>query len=338
MFSFLKKDDSNASLNESKENEENMPEQFDQLSKEVEALKNQLSEALENQRISSPSTSQNTNTGIVNAVSEVKLTQFYETDPELWFVIVESHFEARKISSNKSKYLHTVANLSSKVALQVKDLLMSQFTDDKYEKLKRELISIFSESATTKFEKLISNEPLGDMKPSQALHKMKSFASSGVGEDFIKNLWMKKLPSTTRTVLAAPKDKLDDLAVLADRMWEVSDRAVISSVTEKSSLEKTLGTIQQQLERITNRLNAIESRGRQTQRDTTPHRQRSQSRSTNRGEKNEDKVHAGITEKWASKQRSVANPARLKQTQKTNMYGIGTGSNTKYIFQTPVYP
>lgn len=114
----------------------------EELSKEIESLKIQLNEALSIGAQQSSEQSNASTASQITSISEVKFTQFYENDPELWFVIVESHFEARKITSNKSKYLHTVSNLSSRVALQVRELLLEPFSDEKYDKLKQRLISI----------------------------------------------------------------------------------------------------------------------------------------------------------------------------------------------------
>lgn len=259
---------------------------FNQLKADFDALKLQLENARQtNSSGQSNANDTNTNT-VINAVSEVKLTPFYENDPELWFVLVESQFAARQITADKTKYFHTVSHLSSSVAMRVKDMLMTDYEAGKYTKLKTELISIFSESATEKFEKLISSEPLGDMKPSMALHKIKTLAVGNVGDDFIKKLWLKKLPHTTRSVLAASKDGLDDLAKMADSMWEVSDKTAISSVSHSSPLEKTLQAMQQQLEKLSKRVYSVDER--HSRRDSTPHRQRSRSKSKNDTER-EDK-------------------------------------------------
>ncbi|XP_036340653.1 uncharacterized protein LOC118750021 [Rhagoletis pomonella] len=290
----------------------------EELSKEIESLKIQLNEALAFGTQQSAEQSNASAASQITSISEVKFTQFYENDPELWFVIVESHFEARKITSNKSQYLHTVANLSSKAALQVRELLLQPFSDEKYDKLKQQLISIYSESATIKFEKLISNEPLGDMKPSQALHNIKSLASKDVGDDFIKNLWMKKLPQTTRTVLVASKDRPNDLAQIADRMWEVSDKVCISSVEQTPPLEKTLEVIQQKLDKLSVRLNAIETQTRPTRRETTPHRQRGRSSSAKRYEKerNADNDLCWYHQKLGERAKKCRSPCSLNLKQK----------------------
>lgn len=252
---------------------------FNQLKADFDALKVQLETARQQQ---GSTNAQNENNGqatntVINAVTEVKLTPFFESDPELWFVLVESQFAARQITSDKTKYFHTVSHLTSSVASRIKDKLIPPYENGKYESLKKELIAIFSESATEKFEKLISSEPLGDMKPSQALHKIRALAAGTVTDDFVKKLWLKRLPHTTRSVLAASNDTLDALAKMADSMWEVSDRSAISSVSQGNSLEKTLQLIQQQIEKLSNRVNSGDER--KSRRDATPHYQRNRSKS-----------------------------------------------------------
>lgn len=181
-----------------------------------------------------------------------------------------------------------VAHLSSTVAQQVKDVISSSFAEGKFEELRKALTTIYAETATEKFEKLISNEPLGDIKPSLALSKIKSLAANTVNEDFIKKLWMKRLPQTIKAVLSASNDPLDNLAKMADSMWEVTDKSSISSISHGNSLEKTLQTIQQQLEKVSKRLNAMESQQHKSRRDATPHRERNRSKSKNGAERDDN--------------------------------------------------
>lgn len=275
---------SNASNFQPEETSEKMPgtdDQISELAKQIESLKSQLEESMQRGAGSQSGSA-------VNAVTEVKLVPFYENDPDLWFKIIEATFEARKITSERSRYFHVVSQLSSTVAQQIKDVISSAYSEGKYDELKKSLTTIYAETATEKFEKLISSEPLGDMKPSSALHKIKGLASDTVKEDFIKKLWLKRLPQTIKAVLSASSDPLDNLAKMADSMWEVSDKGSISSISQGNSLEKTFKSFQQQLENITKRLNAMDSQNRSSRRDTTPHRERSHSRNNKRNEREGD--------------------------------------------------
>lgn len=257
---------------------------FTALQNELADLKTKLDER------QSTSSSENAPT-TVHAVAEIKLSPFIETDPELWFAITESHFTSRQITSDKTKYHHLVAHLPSSVAQRLKDIIMAQYENGQYDKLKKEIITIYAESATAKFEKLISNEPLGDMKPSQALHKIKSLAAGAMQDDFVKKLWLKRLPQTTRTVLAASSDSLENLAKMADSMWEVSEHSNISSISQVSSVEKTLQSLQQQIERLSKH---VFSSDRKTRRDTTPHQQRNSTRSKSNKSAHEKESDDGV--------------------------------------------
>lgn len=304
MFSFLSKSSDGTTLSESdeKENESNesssstMPGNDDNsqlitdLTQQLATLKQQL-DVVQQQNNSSSSSA----TNVVNAVTEVKLTAFYENDPELWFSIIEAQFESRKITSERSKYFHVVSHLSSSIAQQVKNVISTGFADGKFEQLKQALITTYAETATEKFEKLISNESLGDMKPSLALNKIKALASNTVTEDFIKKLWLKRLPQSIKQVLSASSDPLDNLSQMADKMWEVTDRGTICGVEKGNSLDKTLQSIQQQLQKMANRLNAIEN-NRTSRRDSTPHRSRNRSQSSKRTNDTNDKSEGDATD------------------------------------------
>lgn len=261
---------------------------FNKLQSEFNALKQQMEE----NRNGSTSSSSALPTNAISAVSEVKLSPFLEADPELWFVITEAHFTARQITSDKTRYFHTVSHLPGSVAMRVKDVIIAPYENGNYDKLKKELIAIFSESATEKFERLISNEPLGDMKPSQALHKIKALAAGSVQDDFMKKLWLKRLSNTTRTVLAASSDSLDNLAKMADSMWEVSDRSSISSIGHVNTLEKSLQALQDQMNRLSKHV--LSSDDRKSRRDSTPHNQQNRTRSKSNKNAKENESDEGV--------------------------------------------
>lgn len=287
LTSFLSKSDSNSDQiheipdDSDFDSNEMATEQIDNLTTQLAALQQKL-EAVE-QNSGGPSTS-----AVVNAVTEVKLTAFYENDPELWFSVVEAQFESRKITSERSKYFHVVAHLSGSTAQQVKSVIATGYEEGKFQQLKDKLIAIYSETATEKFEKLISSEPLGDMKPSLALNKIKALGEGRLNDEFTKSLWLKRMPQFIKQVLSASKDPLENLSDMADKMWEVSDKGTICSVSNGSQIEKTLQSIQQQLQKMSNRLNAIEN-NRTTRRDTTPHRSRNRSQSSRRSNDESEK-------------------------------------------------
>lgn len=215
-----------------------------------------------------------------NSVSELKMQQFYENDPELWFVTLEAQFDARKITSDKTKFNSVVMNLNYKAASQVKSILQSEYKDGKYKLVKEALIEAFSATSSERIKQLLYNQELGDMKPSQLLDKMRQLAGTTVTDDFIKNLWIQRLAETPRQVLSASNDNIENLAKMADKMWESANHTSVNAVENAShdkSKTTTMQMISEQLEKISARLKDLESKNRH--RDETPHGNRSRSRS-----------------------------------------------------------
>lgn len=297
-FSFLTGNKKNSSTNEigSEESDSNLHEEelnMDQLREEIDGLRAQLT-VLQQQngnhsafgdQDGQPGQSAPSTSNVLQVTEMVKMQAFYENDPELWFTIIESQFSARKITSEKTKYLQVVGNLNCTTAALIKDIIKAPFTDGHYDKVKSALIAIYAESSTEKFQKLISKTEIGDMKPSQFLHHMKSFADSTVSEAFVKQLWIQRLPVTSRAVLSASNDDLDNLAKMADKMWEVSDRFCISSVGAEKVQEKTnIEKITMLLEKLANKVEALERKEHISRRDVTPQRNRSRSNGKGKSE------------------------------------------------------
>ncbi|KMQ82107.1 retrovirus-like pol polyprotein [Lasius niger] len=63
---------------------------------------------------------------------------------------------------------------------------------------------------------------LGDRKPSRLLLEMRSKASSQIGDDILKSLFLQRLPTTVQQILAI-SDDLDKLAKMADGIMSASD-------------------------------------------------------------------------------------------------------------------
>lgn len=260
---YLSDDSTIKDSHDENENMEELRESLAKTQKELDELKKKGSEA----RVVE-----------AHSVTELKMQQFYENDPELWFVTIEAQFEARKITSDKTKYNSVVMNLNYKAASQVKSTLQTEYKDGKYKELKDALIEAFSATSTQRIKQLISNEQLGDQKPSQLLDKMRQLGGKSVTDEFIKNLWVQRLPETQRHILSASNDKIESLANMADRMWESANYSFVNAIDNESKVKSaTLQSVSDQLEKICARLKDLESKNRQ--RDTSPQQQRTRSRS-----------------------------------------------------------
>ncbi|GFS85004.1 uncharacterized protein TNCV_1306111 [Trichonephila clavipes] len=125
------------------------------------------------------------------------------------------------ISSDDTKYSALVANLDAETLSYVSDIVLSPPNSDKYHTLSQRLITQFSDSETQKIKKLLTDLQLGDEKPSHLLRKMKELSNGQLQDDFLKSLWLQRMPPHIQTVLSASSEPLDKLAIIADKVSDV---------------------------------------------------------------------------------------------------------------------
>jgi hypothetical protein len=164
----------------------------------------------------------------------VRVPPFWPEEPEIWFAQVEGQFAISNITNDVTKFNYVIGQLDNQYSREVKDVIISPPATDKYSKLKTELIKRLSASNEKKLKQLLMHEDLGDRKPSQFLRHLKSLAGANVPDDFLKTIWISRLPQGIQTVLAGQPSSahLDDLADLADR---VNDIAVVSPSVASTS-------------------------------------------------------------------------------------------------------
>lgn len=118
-------------------------------------------------------------------ILNVKLNQFWERNPELWFVQDEVRFGVHNITADKTKYNLAVTALPAEACESVYDVLTNPPTTNKYIALKTALLQ------ERRLEKLLERKYLGDRKPSELLLEMKRFAGDGVPDLMFKRLWLR---------------------------------------------------------------------------------------------------------------------------------------------------
>lgn len=171
----------------------------------------------------------------LNAVSVVKLQPFWPNSPATWFISAEAQFTLSRISSDVSKYNYVVASLPQDVAESIMDVLQDPPVINLYAHLKKILIDRHSLSIERRIKKLISDEHMGDKKPSEFYRQLKALATgdSGttVGEDLILKLWLNRLPQVINIALIPHKNEsTDKLQNVADQVWEAMQNSNVSVI------------------------------------------------------------------------------------------------------------
>lgn len=217
------------------------------------------------------------------SAAKIKAPEFFTSDPELWFYLLESQFNVHRVASDNMKFHVVISQLSQSVANSVKEVIKNQPLSGKYNTIKTRLIREFSPSEQGKIKKLLSEMELGDRKPTFLLQEMRGLAGTTVDDTFLQTLWLDRLPSTLQQILSPWNDQaLDKLAQMADRIVETTNLAPLPSTnlsvhasripskhyhsnsSEKSPFEK----INEQLSKLITRVERLESKNR----DKTPAR------------------------------------------------------------------
>lgn len=204
---------------------------------------------------------------------------FCQEEPALWFAQLEGRFILSKITSDTTKFYYVSTQLETKYALEVKDVITNPPANNKYEKLKTELINRLSASQEKRIKQLLVHEELGDRKPSQFLRHLQNLAGPSGASDFIKSIWTNRLPQNIQTVIAAQLAdlQLEQLADIADRVNEIAPSSPqvastsASASTAPNDMARQLSELTKQVALLTSNMNRrgkYQSRPRSRSRST----------------------------------------------------------------------
>lgn len=244
-----------------------------------------------NGRPSKTSTGENSETLEIATTSVIsRIPEFWRDQPRLWFLQFEAVVNAQK-QGDDYKFNMVMARLQKEEVQQIGDILSSPPEDGKYIALKNRLIDCYEESEKIKLQKLTSNMDLGDQKPSQLWRRMKELANGNIKDNMLKLMWLRQLPPSVTSVLAATEElSMDKNTQIADRIHEHVNDAEVSSINKQETtvndcIEKRLASVATQLENMQLDISALankqgNNRWHNTQRNvhTSHSRPRSMSR------------------------------------------------------------
>lgn len=201
-------------------------------------------------------------------VNSLKLIPFWANNPTTWFIQAEAQFKIAKITSESSRFYHVLSALPQEVIESIVDFIQSPPEVDLYSNIKKVLIERHSLSVEKRLEKIISNEDIGDRKPSDFYRSLKQLAgtSGTIGDQLIRKLWLRRLPQSINLALIPQAEKdIADVLVLADKIWEATQIQNISSVVLPStSSTNPIQTLQQELNEIKEQLRNLNINNRQS--------------------------------------------------------------------------
>lgn len=245
-----------------------------------------------------------------------KLPAFWSDKPAVWFSQAEAQFSISGITADSTKYGYVVTQLDTRVAAELEDILCGPEENRTYAKLKENLISRLSLSEERRVKKLISEEEMGDRKPSQYLRHLRSLAgsSTAVSDKLLKQIWLQRLPSTASAILTSQSQlELDALAQLADRIVEVAPApapavfAVNNKVTPNAP-----DPVLEQLSKLTAQIAALTSNNNQQREQHFRSRSRSRSFSREQPSRKQNNDLCWYHSQYKEKARKCTEPCAYK--------------------------
>ncbi|XP_051162404.1 uncharacterized protein LOC127282272 [Leptopilina boulardi] len=230
---------------------------------------------------------------VQNANLNEMLPAFLFADPELWFSLVEQRFRGLQLTNESDRYTCVANALDPKVALEVRDVIVSTPPNNPYTILKAQILMRLSASQEEKTRRLLELEEMGDRKPSQFLRHLQTLAGTTVPDAMLRTLWMHRLPNSAQAILAAQQElPLEKIAELADSIIEVNARsrpAVAEASINTASVDIILQKFDQVVATMTANMGAMKLQIAELQmkvdnnRSGHPGRSHSRGRSQSRG-------------------------------------------------------
>lgn len=244
------------------------------------------------------------NEALVQRVS-VKVPPFWPERPEIWFAQLEAQFRMSKIVTDLSKFSTVVAAIESNVLAQISDAVLKPPELGKYDNLKKCIIDTYCDSEQKKAQKLLSDIELGDRRPTQLLNELSDLAKDRVSDDFLKSLWLQRLPANARAILQASNADFPELAKLADKVMEVSDYRQVCAMQTTSS-DVTVNEISQRIARLEKNFEQFYKRDRHRSSSRPSRRSSTPAKKSNQQEAEECWYHR----KFGAQARSCRTPCK----------------------------
>lgn len=217
---------------------------------------------------------------------KINYPTFDGDDVDVWFICLEAAFEVNGIKSDKTKFNALIVALGTRAKHVYTTIsrCAEMTTQDRYSTLKTDVIAHFHPSETKRISTLLEGVTLGDQKPSSLLSQMRRTGGVGCNDKVLANIWVRALPPTVRSILAAMTTAtLDEQAKVADKIME-APRNEIASVQATSGTQQQ-NTLEIQIAALNKKFdNLMRQQHRRTwnRRDSNRGRYNSNSRSPSR--------------------------------------------------------
>ncbi|XP_069962590.1 uncharacterized protein [Bactrocera oleae] len=193
-----------------------------------------------------------------------------ETNIESYFLSLEFWFAATGVTHDTRKYNLVMAQVPPSKLMELRAVIDSAPSLNRYEYIKSKLIAHFADSQQRRVQRVLSDMPLGDLKPSQLFNDMRRVAGTALCETVLIDLWASRLPPHAQATVIASKGDVADKIAIADAIADSmnfrqinvvgNQQPAISAPKEASDEPITLREIRNEIAQLTKQMEVIKSR------------------------------------------------------------------------------
>ncbi|XP_075155997.1 uncharacterized protein LOC142229322 [Haematobia irritans] len=225
--------------------------------------------------ISQATTSSVGNVSVLYA--RLPVPQMSNTNIEAWFTTMDFWFTASGIVADKQKTATVLAALDPNTVSQLADVIANMPLTERYDYIRRKITEHFADSEQRRLNRLLSELPLGDKRPSELYFEMRRVAGNTLGEAALKGLWTKRLPDFVQPVIAASTGTPAEFTKITDSVVDAMSPNQINHVQASSS---ELADLRLAVVELGKKFEKLSCRSRSNSRRPTVRRNRSRSRSS----------------------------------------------------------
>ena len=154
----------------------------------------------------------------------VKLAEFWQEEPALWFTQAEAQFRRGHVTDGRLQADYLISSLQAATLKSVRNILTDDTSNKTtlYNWLKERLVHCFLATKWSMAFQILAHPGLGDLRPTQLLDAMMALLPLGEPPGILfQALFLQRLPVDMRDhLVAANLQTPREMAVTADRMWD----------------------------------------------------------------------------------------------------------------------
>lgn len=249
--------------------------------------------------------------------ARLPMPTLHNTNFEAWFRQLDYWFLVSGYQDEEFRVAAVLTAIDTNVLAQIDEEVTAAPIAGKYNFVKQKLIAHYADSEQRKLNRLLSEMPLGDQKPSELYFEMKRVAGNVLGDVALKGLWAQRLPEVARPVIAASSSAAAEFTKIADTIVDaLAPRAVqqvtAAPVNELDELKKVIAELRKEIKNLPTRSRSQTRSGdRQRQRTSSNNGTRNNNANSNTANNNTSNAdECWYHQKYGNDARKCRSPCR----------------------------